>query len=166
MRVLLGIALLIAAPGWAQTNDPWKPLEFLVGEWTGEGGGGPGQGGGGFSFQFDLNKTVMVRKNYAEHPAQNGREAFRHDDLMVVYLDESSKKPRAIYFDSEGHTIRYAITTSGSAVVFESEAGEPGAHYRLTMTPGGDRVKGKFEVKAPGEAQYQTYIDFAAKRKS
>lgn len=160
---VFAMALLMAAA--CRADDPWKPLEFLVGEWNGEGGGGPGQGGGGFSFAFDLNKQVLVRKNYAEYPAQNGRGAFRHDDLMIVYVDEATKKPKAIYFDTEGHTIRYAVAQAGSGVVFESEPGEPGAHYRLTMTPSGtDRVKGKFEIKAPGE-EYKTYIDFAARKK-
>lgn len=164
MRLTLGIALALMMPAWAQ-EDPWKPLQFLVGEWVGEGGGGPGRGGGGFSFAFDLQHKVLVRKNYAEYRAQSGRPAFRHDDLMIVYLDEQSKRLRAIYFDSEGHTIRYAVAASGDAVVFESEPAEPGTHYRLTCTPAGARMKGKFEMKAPGEAEYKTYIDFAARKK-
>jgi hypothetical protein len=110
-------------------------------------------------------KDVIVRKNYAEYPAQNGRPAFRHDDLVIIYLDDASKRPRAIYFDSEGHTIRYAITVSGDSLVFESEPGEPGTHYRLTQTPSGGRLSGKFESHAPGEAQYKTYIEFTARRK-
>ena len=166
MRRVLAIALLVTASSWAQNDDPWKPFQALIGDWVGEGGGGPGQGGGGFSYQFDLQRNVIIRKNYAEYPAQNGRPAARHDDLMIVYLDDASKRPRAIYFDSEGHTIRYVITVSGDSLIFESEAGEPGAHYyRLTQTPTGGRLSGKFEVRAPGEAQYKTYIEFRARRK-
>ena len=165
MKRILVVALLATACSWAQKDDPWKPFEALIGDWVGEGGGGPGQGGGGFSYQYDLQRKVIVRKNYAEYPAQDGRPAFRYDDLMIIYLDDVSKRPRAIYFDSEGHTIRYAITVSGDSLVFESEPGEPGTHYRLTQTPGGGRLSGKFESRTPGEAQYKTYIEFTARRK-
>ncbi len=151
---------LLALPLAAQTSDPWKPLEFLIGEWTGEGGGGPGQGSGEFSFRFDLNRHVLVRKNFAEYPGQE-----RHEDLMIVYLDEAFRRLRAIYFDTEGHTIRYAVASSGPALVFESEASEPGPRFRLTYTPAGEQVKGKFEIRAPGEAQYKAYLDFSARRK-
>jgi hypothetical protein len=165
MKRVLAVALLVTASSWAQKDDPWKPFQALIGDWVGEGGGGPGQGGGGFSYQFDLQGNVIIRKNYAEYPAQNGRPAARHDDLMIVYLDDASKRPRAIYFDSEGHTIRYVITVLGDSLIFESEAGEPGAHYRLTQTPAGRLLSGKFEVRAPGEALYKTYIEFTARRK-
>lgn len=159
------VALLAAASCWAQKEDPWKPFQGLIGDWVGEGGGGPGQGGGAFSYQFDLQKNVIVRKNYAEYPAQKGRPAFRHDDLLIIYLDDVSKRPRAIYFDTEGHTIRYTITVSGKSLIFESEPGEPGTHYRLTQTPAGGRLTGKFESRAPGQEQYKTYIEFSGRRK-
>jgi len=159
----LYFALVAAAQ--VPNGEPWKPLEFLIGDWIGEGSGGPGQGAGEFSFHFDLQKNVLIRKNFAEYPAQAGRPASRHDDLMIVYLDEQTKRPRAVYFDSEGHVIRYTVTPAGSGLVFESEAGEPGMHYRLTYTPAGERIKGKFEMRAPGEAQYKSYLDFAVRRK-
>ena len=150
------IAFILALPLAAQ--DPWKPFDFLMGEWVGEGGGSPGQGSGGFSLNFDLNKTILVRKNFAEYPGQ-----VRHEDLMIVYLEE--KRPRAIYFDTEGHTIRYTVAAANGGLVFESEASEPGPHYRLTYTPSGERVKGKFEIRAPGETAYKTYLDFAVRRR-
>ncbi len=157
------ILILLALPLAAQYASKWKPFEFLIGDWIGEGGGGSGDGAGGFSLHYDLNKNVLVRKNVAEHPAQNGQPAMRHEDLMIVYIEE--KRPRAIYFDTEGHIIRYAVMASNNSLVFESEPGEPGPRYRLTYTPAGDRVKGKFEIRAPGEAQYKTYLDFSVRRK-
>lgn len=159
------MGLLLAACALAQKPDPWKPFEFLMGTWVGDGGGGPGEGGGEFSLAFDLQKKVLVRKNYAEYPAQNGRPASRHDDLMVVYLDETTGRPRAIYFDSEGHTIRYAVESQGDALVFESEPGESGPNYRLTYRPAGEKVNGKFEIRAPGEKEYKTYLDFVVRKK-
>ena len=165
MKILIGLVLMLPCVAQTPKDDPWKPFQFMMGEWVGEGGGEPGQGGGGFSLEFDLQKNVLVRKNFAEYPAQNGRPASRHDDLMIVYLDEGSHRPRAIYFDSEGHVIRYSIAAANDGVTFESEAGEPGPRYRLSMTPAGARIKGKFEMAAPGETQYKTYLDFAVRRK-
>jgi len=172
MKQILGVGLLLAFSAFAQASlgqpskdDPWKPFQFMTGEWVGEGTGAPGEGSGGFSLQFDLERNVLVRKNYAEYPAQGGRAATRHEDLMIIYLDEPSRRPRAIYFDTEGHVIRYAISAAGGGLVFESEAGEAGPRYRLSYTPGGERIKGKFEMSAPGESQYKTYLDFAVRRK-
>ena len=167
MNAMIVLPLLLVLPCAAQVSkeDPWKPFLFMTGDWIGEGTGAPGEGSGEFSLQFDLQRNVLVRRNYAEYPAQGGRPASRHEDLMVIYLDEASKRPRAIYFDSEGHVIRYAITAADGALVFESEAGEPGPRYRLTYAPAGERIKGKFEMSAPGESQYKTYLDFAVRRK-
>src|SRR5690349_5925928 len=87
-------------------------LQFLLGEWIGEGGGGPGEGSGAFAFARELQGKVLVRTNYAEYPASAERPAFRHDDLMIVYTDPPSGRPHAIYFDSEGHVIEYAVEES------------------------------------------------------
>jgi hypothetical protein len=162
--VLAVLALSTAAV--AQPADPWTPFQFLIGTWVGEGGGGPGEGRGEFSLAFDLNRQVLVRKNFSEYPAQGGRPASRHDDLMITYLDSASKQPRAIYFDSEGHTIRYAVATHDGSLVYESEAGEPFPHYRFTYVPNGaSRLTGKFEIAADRESPFKTYIDFTARKK-
>ncbi len=90
-------------------------MQFLVGSWAGEGGGAPGQGSGSFSFTPDLQGKILLRKSFAEYPAANGNPAARHDDLMVVYRDGPSRRLRAIYFDSEDHTIEYDIKAVGGA---------------------------------------------------
>lgn len=148
----------------------WGGLEYLVGNWTGEGSGTPGQGSGAFSFQPDLQGTVLVRKNRAEYPATKERAAFTHDDLMIVYRDAPDAPLHAIYFDSEGHTIRYGVQASadGSAAVFVSAADTPGPRYKLTYTRvDQERLKIKFEIASPGHAdEFATYIEAAARRAS
>jgi hypothetical protein len=173
MRHLLPYALLLATiarlgAGAPDQSARWGPLQPLVGAWTGEGGGGPGQGSGSFSFQPDLQGKILVRKNRAEYPATKDRPAFVHDDLMVVYRDTPEAPLRAIYFDSEGHTIRYEVQgpTDGSEAILVSAA-EPGTpRYRLTYTRAGkDRLKIKFEVAPPGNPeQFATYIEAGARR--
>lgn len=164
MKRVLILASLLVSPGFAA--EDWGPAQFLVGRWTGEGGGQPGQGAGAFSFTPDLQGAVLVRKSFAEYPPANGRPAFRHDDLTIVYRDEASKHLRASYFDNEGHVIQYVVTPSKGEVVFASEGPPNTTRYRLTYTSTGpDRLKLKFEIAAPGK-DFSTYIESTARRDS
>jgi hypothetical protein len=152
----------------ADKPPAWGPIGHLVGDWNGEGGGGPGQGSGSFSFKPDLQGKILVRKNRAEYPAAKDRAALVHDDLMVVYRETPEAPPRAIYFDSEGHTIRYEVQASPDSgdVVFVSGAEPSTPRYRLTYTRAGqDRLKIKFEIAPPGNpGQFATYIEASARR--
>ncbi len=147
----------------AQTSDPWKKLDFLFGDWTGAAGEkdtqlGPGQGE--FSFKAELNRKIVVRRNNAHY--DTGQQ---HDDLMVIYLDAPAAAPHAIYFDSEGHVIRYAVTfPSPQRVVLESDGSQPGPRYRLTYWMEGPSLNGRFELAMPSAA-YQTYLSWTSKRR-
>ena len=91
-----------------------------------------------------------------------------HEDLLVVYRDAPETAPRSIYFDSEGHTIRYEVQTpaDGSEVVFVSGPEPAAPRYRLTYTRVvQDRLKIKFEIAPAGHPeQFATYIAAAARR--
>jgi hypothetical protein len=148
MKVLL--ALLLAAT--ALPAQDWKQLEFLLGQWTGVAGEKDtqiGAGQGAFSFELDLNKKIIVRRNNAQYTS-----GVTHDDLLIIYMEGS---PRAIYFDSEGHVIRYNITVpSENKAIFESD-GPP--KYRLTYWLDHASLKGKFEIAD------KTYMSWTSKRK-
>ena len=165
MRIkLLSVALLFASIGWAQNDAAsWKKLEFVLGKWVGSAGEkdtGLGAGQGGFSFDLQLNDKIIVRHNNASYDS-----GVRHDDLMVIYLDTPNGAPRAIYFDSEGHVIRYNVAfPSANTVVFESDGTQPGPKYRLSYWLKGSALDGKFEVAPPG-AEYKTYMSWTSKRK-
>jgi hypothetical protein len=163
MRQLLIVAILLCSLG-VHAQD-WGPLQFLIGHWSGEGSNADqGSGVGAFSFTPDLQGKVLFRRNFAEYPEANGKPAYRHDDLMIVYHDGASHDLRAIYFDSEEHLIHYLIKPSGNSVVFLSEGPQDAPRFRLTYTSAGPgQLKLKFEIAAPGR-DFATYIEASAHR--
>jgi len=164
MRQLCIIVLLLSSFG-AHAQD-WAPLQFLIGHWSGEGNtADQGSGAGAFSFTPDLQGKVIVRKNFAEYPAANGKPAYRHDDLMIIYHDGATHDLRAIYFDSEEHLIRYAIKPSANRVEFLSDGAQDAPRFRLTYTlAGADKLKLTFEIAPPGK-DFAPYIEASAHRK-
>jgi hypothetical protein len=163
--LLVSAAFVLAQP--SKVDPRWNPLEFLIGEWVGEGGGQPGQGRGGFSFLPDQDAKILVRKNYANYPATKDKPAYSHTDLMILYQEPAEAQLRTIYFDSEDHTIHYTVEASGDgkSVQFLSEAAASQARYRLTYRKAGnDRLAIQFEIAPPGK-QFSTYIEATARRK-
>jgi hypothetical protein len=170
LLVTLAALLQLTVTSRAQeATKAWASFEYLLGDWVGEGGGQPGQGSGGFTFLPDLQNHILVRKNHAAYSATKDRPAFTHDDLMVVYKDSENAAPRAVYFDSEGHVIHYAVTVSADhkTIEFTSEASPSSPRYRLTyLLTGGDASTLRFEVAPPGKPDsFSTYIEAKAKRK-
>jgi hypothetical protein len=161
MRVfvlLIATALQLAG----QTDPTWKRMEFLLGKWTGVAGEKDtqiGAGQGAFSFELELSQKIVVRRNNASYDS-----GAKHDDLMVIYFDGPKDAPRAIYFDSEGHVIRYNVTfPAANRAVFESDGSQPGPKYRLTYWMDGALLKGTFEVAPPG-SEYKNYMSWTSKR--
>ena len=161
MRILVLAAAAVLQLA-AQNEPSWKRMEFLLGKWTGVAGEKEtplGAGQGGFSFDPELNKKIVVRRNEARYES-----GAKHDDLMVIYFEGPGDSPRAIYFDSEGHVIRYNVSfPAANRAVFESDGTQPGPKYRLTYWMEGAALKGTFEVAPPG-AEYKAYMSWTSKR--
>ena len=149
------------------TADDWEPLQFLIGQWTGQGTGSPGNGAGRFSFTPDLQGHILIRKSFAEYPAAGGKPGYRHDDLLIVYRDGAERQWRAIYFDNEAHVIRYTVAASAKEAVFTSDGTKAEARYRMTYraAEGTDRLGFRFEVAAPGK-ELTPYIDAVMRREA
>ncbi len=166
--LLLGLTAALFAQTPAQNKpkeDPFQKFAFLLGKWDAEGGGQPGSGAGAFSFDAELDRHIVVRRNYAQY--DKGAEAgTRHDDLLIVYLESSKEGPRAIYFDSEGHVIHYRVTTpKADSVVFESDRSQPGPRYRLSYALIGAKLEGTFEIADSSTTPYKTYLTWTSTKK-
>ncbi|MCE5247502.1 MAG: hypothetical protein ABFD84_14810 [Candidatus Polarisedimenticolia bacterium] len=163
---LIAAAVAAALIGGGAAPAPLAPLDFLIGEWTGGGSGAPGAGVGGTTFARELQGRVVVRTNFADYPAGGERAAFRHDDLMVVYVDADGRL-KADYFDDEGHVIRYAVQArEGGGVVFVGEAAPGTPRFRLTYAPDADGVvAGTFEIAPPDKPEaFKTYLSWTMRR--
>jgi hypothetical protein len=159
---LLAFLTLVPA-AHAQKTDPWDKLQFLLGNWVGvaqEKDTPIGAGQGSYSFAAELDAKIIVRRNSSTYDS-----GAHHDDLMVIYADAPGSAPRAIYFDSEGHVIRYNLSfPSPNAAVFESEPAQPGPKYRLSYWLEGTSLNGKFEI-APPSSDYKTYMKWTSKKR-
>ncbi|MCK9209937.1 MAG: hypothetical protein M0P61_03775 [Ignavibacteriaceae bacterium] len=77
--LILVLVLLLTLPSFTQQNsNKWSKLDYLIGNWKGEGSGKPGQGDGTFSFKLDLDKNILVRTSHSEYPASEGRPAANY----------------------------------------------------------------------------------------
>jgi hypothetical protein len=156
MATVLTVASTAAmAQTTAPAPSPWAPLQFLVGTWEGIGSGAPGEGRGGCTIAFDLNNNILVRKNWAEFEPKPGEaKGISHQDLLIFFADPGEPRLKAIYFDVEGHVIRYILqpAVQPNLVVFESEAGTKGPRFRLSfeMNAAG-RLFNIFSIAMPGQ---------------
>ncbi len=142
----------------------WSSFHFLVGEWVGDGSGQPGQGAGRFTFFYDVQNRLLIRKSFADYPAGENTPAFSHDDLMILYQEDTAMK--AMYFDNEGHVIHYnvAVEKADSSWIFLSEPSSSSPGFRLTYKQTGSAsVKLTFEIAMPGKP-FSPYLTASAHR--
>ncbi|HWH42933.1 MAG TPA: hypothetical protein VNU21_24005 [Usitatibacter sp.] len=150
MKNWLACIALAALPSLAADAASVEQLRFLVGSWNSVPGADAVLGHTGF--RLEVKGHVMVRDNRADYPAAAGKPPVSHEDLMVIYA-EGSGPLKAIYFDNEGHVIRYtAAALDAKSVTFVSDpvAGQP--RFRLTYAASApDRLSGEF-ASAPPDA--------------
>ena len=158
---------LVTGPALAQYAPPapdWSAWKPLVGEWQADPTGANGPRGG-FTLAPELDGRVLVRKNFAEYPKSGDRPASRHDDLMIVYRENSTT--RADYWDNEGHVIRYAVTVEKKTFTFISDAVANQPRFRLSYAfTADDALAITFEIAPPNAPdRFKPYIRATAHRK-
>jgi hypothetical protein len=161
ISLLLALMLLNC---YAQENNKWDKVNWLTGEWKGEGSGQPGKGGGSFSFTYDLEKNILVRKSHSEYTSNDGKSDIVHEDLMIVYFVPGGKQLEANYFDNEGHIIKYLVSVSENSVIFLSVKQDNAPVFRLSYTLLDQAtVNVRFEMSSDG-VNFKTYVEGKSKR--
>lgn len=154
-KILIAVILLVSCQlAFGQkSSNPWEKWNYLIGEWVGEHNGQPGQGEGKFSFQTDLDSKILVRKSHTVIPKTDKSAEIIHDDLLIVYQPSGNGTQEAIYFDNEGHTIKYKVTYSDNSIALTSDIDPDAMRFRFTYTKIDSKsVNASFEMataKAP-----------------
>jgi hypothetical protein len=174
MKVNLRLGFLVAAAcfcasGSSAQTDAWKQLRFLIGTWDAKtlGGSAGAASSGTYSFQLELRDHILARHTSSSAGCK-GPASFdcEHGDLLYVYQDAPSQPYKAIYFDNEGHVIHYDVSIpSPSNVVFLSSSSQPGPKYRLSYELKGSTMVGKFQMRAPGQAEFTSYLEWSGEKK-
>lgn len=162
LRVIVG--LLIGAYALS-AQPPLERVSFLVGAWTTDTDTELGHATALSTFALELDRQILTRRGSTKYTS--GKLAGQqHDDLLIVYREGPDHGLKAIYFDAEGHVIRYNVTIpEPDTAVFDSDPARPGPRYRLTHKVTGRQMETKFEVAAPGKSDYRTYVSGVSTRK-
>ena len=175
MRKLSGLALwfivacaTIAVGQTPPPADPFQALAFLEGTWQAKTAGlAGGDAAGSYVFRRELNGHVLARHTLDKQNCQAAQEVCDHQDLLYIYQETPGAPLRAIYFDSEGHTIHYSFTSPAvNSVVFLSETTANGMRFRLSYALKEGVMTGRFELQPPGQQEWHTYLQWSGKRVS
>ena len=167
-QVLRASCVLASAfVGWstvacAADPDPLQSLRFLEGSWSAKANGAGGAAAiGSYVFRRELQGHVLARHSTTE--GCKGPDDFdcAHRDLLYVFQDALGQPLKAVYFDNEGHVLHYLVDTSApNAVVFTTEPA-PGPRFRLTYELKGSVMQGKFQMQAPGQDGWMSYLEWS-----
>jgi hypothetical protein len=137
---------------FSQQNSKLDKWNWLIGEWKDNSSRQPGQASYTFTFTFDLDRKIIVRKTNSSQQDITGKYNFIHQDLMIIYPDQTGKPDKAIYFDNEGHIINYKISFEGKSIVFKNYDIGNNRVYRLTYTLNDNQtINRKFELSRDRE---------------
>ncbi len=161
----MGSGLAVAQ---SATPDPWAALKFLEGAWEAKTSGAGSAGAasaGSYSFRKELGGHILARHSSSDSCKGPADFDCDHGDLLYIYQDMPGQPLKAIYFDNEGHTIHYNVTTPvPGSVVLLSEAG-PGPQFRLSYELKGGVMSGKFQVHLPGVEVWTSYLEWSGAKK-
>ena len=116
---------------------------------------------GKFSFQTDLDGNILVRKSQTIFPATAKSSETNHTDLLIIYPGSEVNAQEAIYFDNEGHTIKYNVSFSEKSIVLTSSVIQNMPRFRFSYSAIDDKtVKMSFEMASPQKPEeFKMYLE-------
>jgi hypothetical protein len=159
--VLLLAPVVHLAAQTPTTRPSFGSLERLVGSWSAESGSG-GQPGtttrGGETWVIELGGNLLLRRDFSEYPAANGRSPVRHEGLMVI-APLKGEGTVAHAYDNEGHVIDYTVVATDTLIVFTSRPLKGAPAFRLTYRPMAAAYEVSFEIAPPDHpGEFQLYV--------
>jgi hypothetical protein len=136
---------LFAAPDNAPEN-PWAPVQFLVGEWDGDSEGQPGKGTVKRTYRFALLGKFLHEQNVSTYPPQPRNEKGEvHEHWSFFSFDRARRLLVLRQFHQEGFVNQYAQAAASrpGRIVFETEA--------LENVPATWKARETYDVVSPDE---------------
>lgn len=172
-RTLVLIAILMVptlTQEPAAKSDPFYPLRFFVGAWSGEQNGQPGRGTAERTYVFILNNRFLQEKNTSTYlPQEKNKNGEVHQDMGIIGYDTARKKFVFRQFHVEGFVNTYVQEETGDAkkLAFVSENIEniaPGWRARETyLILNENEFIERFELAEPGK-DFALYSEAHLKR--
>jgi hypothetical protein len=152
-------ALALAPAADAPPADPWEPVRFLEGEWTGVAQGEPGVGTVHRSYQFILGHRFLHERNVSAYaPKQPNTPGELHEHWSLISFDKQRKRLVLRQFHQEGFVNQYVFDAEHSSprrLVFVSESLENlDSRWRARETyevVSPDEFTETFEIAMPGK---------------
>lgn len=170
IRMLFVAMALISSSAWAQTAEPWKPLERFVGTWQGTASGQAGEGAVVRTYTKVMGGRFIQEVNTSTYPVQEkNKKGEVHEHSGMFSYDKQRKVLMLRQFHIEGFVNTYKqVSDSGATkLVFESEAFENfNNSWKARETyefDGDERFVETFELAAPGK-DFQVYSRTELKR--
>lgn len=157
-----------AATQTPSITDPWVGVRFLIGSWESKTTSGIAQAkaAAGYAFRLELRDHILARHSSSGACLAPDDFDCQHSDLLYIYPAASGTSLQAIYFDNEGHVIRYDVSEPApNSVVFLSDPAQPGPQYRLSYELAEGTLSGKLELKMPGQPDFVSFLEWSGKRR-
>lgn len=176
LRIAIVLALLAATSVSRSAEearpDPWAPVRFLVGQWSGTSNGVPGEGTVVRTYELVLNKRFIYERNTSTYLAQQKNPKGEvHEHWSMLSYDRLRKRLVLRQFHTEGFVNQYVFDpteSSGNKLVFASEALENlSSDWRareIYERAGENEFTETFQIAEPGQA-FETYSQTRFKRR-
>jgi hypothetical protein len=171
-RLVASVVLCLAVSAQEKSDtkavDPWQALRFLIGTWDArtQGGSAGAASMGAYTFQLELRDHVLARHSAGAGCKGPADFDCEHGDLLYIYRDAPGQPWKAIYFDNEGHVIHYDVDVPRAhTAVLSSAPSRPGPQDRLIYERRGQTMVGKFQIRAPGDKEFRSYLEWSGEKK-